>query len=219
MPSAIVESGALTVPSPFGDPFVDTKTPSRGAPVIVPGSSGGSVTGPVGVVGSSELLPHATSNVSATLRPRIPMAARSSRASGACRRFSTSAGFRFGYKRDDPVSPTPCTACGAENVENGVCTRCGFASGIGHTCPHCGAVARVEPKGAGWVCGRETLSRSTTWRLLATALCGSLRQASTSITFDPAAPPRSLVLHSKETTATGPDAGNAGDRIACLTIS
>ncbi|GAA4520879.1 hypothetical protein [Nonomuraea ferruginea] len=37
--------------------------------------------------------------------------------------------------------------------------------------------------------------------------------------FDPATPPRSLVLHSKETTATGPDAGNAGDRIACLTIS
>ncbi|MFG1945230.1 superoxide dismutase [Nonomuraea sp. NPDC048826] len=37
--------------------------------------------------------------------------------------------------------------------------------------------------------------------------------------FDPAAPPRSLVLHAKPTETSGPDAGDAGDRIACLTIS
>ena len=48
---------------------------------------------------------------------------------------------------------TTCTACSANAVENGVCARCGNVSGENHTCPHCGAVARIEPKGAGWVCG------------------------------------------------------------------
>ncbi|HLU73886.1 MAG TPA: superoxide dismutase family protein [Nonomuraea sp.] len=37
--------------------------------------------------------------------------------------------------------------------------------------------------------------------------------------FDPASPPRSLIVHAKPTTKTGAHAGDAGDRIACLTIS
>jgi|SRR5690606_34434948 Cu-Zn family superoxide dismutase len=37
--------------------------------------------------------------------------------------------------------------------------------------------------------------------------------------IDPANPPRSLVLHAEPTKSTGPEAGSAGDRIACLTLS
>ncbi|WP_336206177.1 superoxide dismutase family protein [Nonomuraea sp. LPB2021202275-12-8] len=37
--------------------------------------------------------------------------------------------------------------------------------------------------------------------------------------LDAAGAPRSLVVHARHTTTTGPDAGTAGDRIACLTLS
>ncbi|MGI5274021.1 hypothetical protein ACQEUU_33135 [Nonomuraea sp. CA-218870] len=37
--------------------------------------------------------------------------------------------------------------------------------------------------------------------------------------FDPASPPRSLVVHSETTKTSGSEAGDAGERVACLTIS
>lgn len=57
---------------------------------------------------------------------------------------------------------TTCSACGSDQVTDGICERCGFASGEQNRCPHCGSVARIEPRGtfggAGvspgtWVCG------------------------------------------------------------------
>lgn len=52
---------------------------------------------------------------------------------------------------------TTCSACGSDQVTDGICERCGFASGEQNRCPHCGSVARIEPRGSGanasWVCG------------------------------------------------------------------
>lgn len=50
-----------------------------------------------------------------------------------------------------------CSACGSDQVTDGICERCGFASGEQNRCPHCGSVARIESRGSGanasWVCG------------------------------------------------------------------
>ena len=37
--------------------------------------------------------------------------------------------------------------------------------------------------------------------------------------LDPAALPKSLVVHAKRTKASGPEVGTAGDRVACLTLN
>lgn len=50
-----------------------------------------------------------------------------------------------------------CSACGSDQITDGICERCGFAGGEQNRCPHCGSVARVEKRGTGanvtWVCG------------------------------------------------------------------